>query len=234
MNTTDTTADTTADVSGYRAGWEATVKMVEALRLLQGTNNGTPDHPWNAELYRAGMADTDGPIYSDLRSVAVSAVQVILRARGHSRTDRAAAAAVVDDAARPNKALRSAMGRAGVPGFADGSARMPDTTALDAANAPANVTTPTAGGHMPVSYLNTTGAGIRTFIGCTCGDNPGTMPKAGTSLHVWHGRHRRTLGLPPLPSYAVTVYGPQYPAAGQTFEQWRTAHPGRDPFGQRN
>lgn len=85
--------------------------------------------------------------------------------------------------------------------------------------------------HAPVSFLNTTGSGIATVVGCSCGVKPRRASQTASSRQNSHMAHRRKLGLPRA-DYSATVYGPEYPAAGLTSEQWRAVSPDADPYGR--
>lgn len=88
--------------------------------------------------------------------------------------------------------------------------------------------------HWPVSELNTSGSGIRSYIRCSCGHMPGKMPESGRAMDSSYRSHTRRLRLSNaallLP---YTVYGQGYPAAGLTWNQWHEVNPALDPFGVR-
>lgn len=84
--------------------------------------------------------------------------------------------------------------------------------------------------HRATSFLNH-GAGIRTYLGCSCGWKPKSMPQAGSTMHRAYLGHLRTLGLP-RPEFITDVYG-EGPAKGYTFDEWYAMRPDCDPFGER-
>lgn len=87
--------------------------------------------------------------------------------------------------------------------------------------------------HVPTIFLNTTDPnGIRTFVGCSCGVMPRRMPQSGNARPLSYMAHARKVGLQ-VRNISHAVYGPGYPAAGMTWNEWYAAHPGEDPFGER-
>jgi hypothetical protein len=83
--------------------------------------------------------------------------------------------------------------------------------------------------HAAVSYLNTSGTGGRTVIGCSCSWKPKKGAARMSMMHVSHMAHRRQLGLPRF-DYSQTTYPAGTLAEGMTWDQFYAAHPGRDPF----
>lgn len=76
-----------------------------------------------------------------------------------------------------------------------------------------------AAAHVPTSYLNTTGSGIRTYVGCSCGEGPKKMPQGGRTRANWYLAHARKLGLA-VDNIAHAVVAPGYASEGLTWEQW--------------
>lgn len=83
--------------------------------------------------------------------------------------------------------------------------------------------------HRPISKLNTTGVGIRSYFACSCGHEPRTMPTRGSTMHVSYLKHVRSLGIG-RNDVADAIYAEGYAAAGMTWDQWYAAHPSLDPF----
>lgn len=89
---------------------------------------------------------------------------------------------------------------------------------------------PAAVEHAAVSFLNSSGHGIRTIIGCSCGEVPAKGATGASTMHASHARHRRGLGLPRF-DYRRTVIGPGYAASGLTWDEWNASdRAGQDPY----
>lgn len=86
--------------------------------------------------------------------------------------------------------------------------------------------------HLPVAILSPDGEGVRSTVGCSCGDRPTRGAASMNTMHSWMNAHTRKHGAP-RPDYSQTRYAPEYPAAGMTWNEWNATHPGADPFGIR-
>ncbi len=83
--------------------------------------------------------------------------------------------------------------------------------------------------HHPLTNLNTTGQGIRSYFSCSCGWKPKRMPESGRMSHVPFMRHAAGFGIR-RDNFADARYADGYPAAGMTWNEWYAANPDRDPF----
>jgi hypothetical protein len=82
--------------------------------------------------------------------------------------------------------------------------------------------------HEPIINRNTRGAGIATYISCTCGWEPKNMPQRMSTRTNAHQSHLRQRGAAPV-DYSQARYATGLPAAGMTWDQWYAANPTASP-----
>jgi hypothetical protein len=82
--------------------------------------------------------------------------------------------------------------------------------------------------HLPIINRNTTGAGIGTYLSCTCGWEPKAMPQRMSTRTNAHQAHLRAVGAAPV-DYSQATYATGLPAAGMTWEQWYAVNPDASP-----
>lgn len=83
--------------------------------------------------------------------------------------------------------------------------------------------------HAPILILSPDGCGVRTTVGCACGQRPTVGAAQRSTMQRWITAHYRRLGLD-YSAAPAPVYGPEYPAAGQTPNRWYDHSPELDPF----
>lgn len=88
--------------------------------------------------------------------------------------------------------------------------------------------------HRPVMVANPLfhrgGAGVFSYYVCSCGLGPAQVPLRIAYRDLWYRAHRDSLGLTHVHGLSEAVYGPGYPGAGMTWQQWRKLAPGVNPF----
>jgi hypothetical protein len=69
-----------------------------------------------------------------------------------------------------------------------------------------------------------------SYYVCSCGQEPREPPQRISHRDAWFQAHRESVGLTHVHGVSEAVYGPGYPAEGQTWAQWSRANPGVNPF----